>query len=155
MRPLDFPADDLTRIDHDRYHHPCPHVQRRMELLWLAAHGVSRADLIRLTGFSRATVQRRLDDYRGGGLAAVRRRAHKGQPSKLRDHTTDLEAHFRTHPPATVAEAQRVIKERTGVERGYTQVRLFLKVLGSGTGRPGASRPRPTRSPSGRSTTGR
>ena len=155
MRPLDFPADDLTRIDNDRFRHPCPHVQRRMELLWLAAHGVPRADLARLTGFSRATIQRRLDDYRDGGLAAVRRRGHKGQPSKLRDHATDLDAHFRAHPPATVAEAQRVIKERTGVERGYTQVRVFLKALGSGTGRPGASRPRPTRSPSKRSTTGR
>ena len=87
MRPLDFPPDDLDRIDHDRFGHPCPHVQRRMELLGLAAHGVSRADLARLTGFSWATIQRRLDDYRDGGLAAVRPR----EPAEQAEDTGHLE----------------------------------------------------------------
>lgn len=146
MRPLDFPPDVLARIEHDRFLHPCPQVQRRMELLRLAAHGLPRADLIRLSGLSRATVQRRLDDYRDGGLDAVRRWGHRGQPSGLVPHAATLEEHFRRHPPATVADAGDAIFRLTKVRRGPTQVRSFLKKLGprvpegprgAGQGRPG------------------
>lgn len=130
MRTLDFPPDVLAQIEHDRFLHPCPQVQRRMELLRLAAHGLPRADRIRLSGLSRATVQRRLDDYRDGGLDAVRRWAYRGQPSGLAPHAATLEDHFRRHPPATVAAATDAIARLTGVRRGPTQVRLFLKKLG-------------------------
>ena len=146
MRRLDFRPDVLAQIEHDRYHHPCPQVQRRMELLRLAAHGLPRADLIRLSGLSRATVQRRLDDYRDGSLDAVRRWDYCGQPSGLAPHATTLEEHFRRHPPATVADAQATIARLTGVRRGPTQVRLFLKKVGprvsQGPRRAGQGRPR-------------
>lgn len=145
MRALDFPPDVLAQIEHDRYCHPCPQVQRRMELLRLAAHGLARADLIRLTGLSRATVQRRLDDYRDGGLDAVRRWDYRGQPSGLAPHAATLEEHFRHHPPATVADAAETIFRLTTVRRGPTQVRQFLKKVGArvpqGPGRPGQGRP--------------
>ena len=162
MRRLDFPPQVLDQIEHDRYHHPCPQVQRRMELLRLAAHGLHRADLIRLTGLSRATVQRRLDNYRDGGLDAVRRWGYRGQPNALAPHAPTLEDHFRRHPPATVADAQTTIERLTGVRRGPTQVRQFLKKVGprvsqgSGRTRQGRSRrpeavPRPrTPAPAGR-----
>ena len=152
MRPLDFPPDVLEQIERDRYLHPCPQVQRRMELLRLAAHGLPRPDLVRLTGLSRATIQRRLDDYRDGGLDAVRRWDYRGQPSRLAPHTAALEDHFRRHPPATVADAADAIARLTGVRRGPTQVRQFLKKLGprvpqgprrAGQGRPGGSTPVP------------
>jgi len=35
MRHFEFPPDVLTAIEHDRFHHADPHVQRRMEALWL------------------------------------------------------------------------------------------------------------------------
>lgn len=132
MRELKFPPDILGRIDHDRFHHPCPQIQKRMEVLRLAAHGLKRPDIARLSGLSRASVQRRLDEYRDGGLDAVTRWNYKGSSSPLGKHATDLKAHFEKHPPATVAEARRVIEEKTGVRRGLTQVRLFLKKTGLG-----------------------
>src|SRR4051812_17281605 len=145
MRALDFPPAVLEQIERDRFLHPCPQVQRRMELLRLAAHGLPRADLIRLTGLSRATVQRRLDDYRDGGLDAVRRWDYRGHPSGLAPHAATLEEHFRRHPPATVADAADAIFRLTKVRRGPTQVRQFLKKLGArvpqGPRRPGQGRP--------------
>ena len=59
MRALEFPPSVLEQIDHDRFHHPCPQIQKRMEVLRLAAHGLPRTDIIRLSGLSRASVQRR------------------------------------------------------------------------------------------------
>ena len=41
-----------------------------------------------------------------------------------------LEAYFREHPPATVAEAAAQIQARTGIARKPTQVRQFLTALG-------------------------
>jgi hypothetical protein len=138
MRALDFPPDVLAQIEHDRYHHPCPQVQRRMELLRLAAHGLPRADLLRLT---------RLDDYRDGGLDAVRRWGYRGHPSGLAPHAASLEDHFRHHPPATVADAAEAIFRLIGVRRGPTQVRQFLKKVGAGVpeGPRGAGQGRPGR----------
>ena len=149
MRPLHFSPDVLAEIEHDRFHHPLPQIQRRMDLLRLAAHGLPRPDLIRLSGLSKATVQRRLDEYRDGGLDAVRRWHFRGRSNGLAPHTTTLETHFAQHPPATVADARAVIERLTGVRRGLTQVRLFLKkTAAAGTARPAGCRPRPTPSPS-------
>ena len=39
MRELTFSVEDLKAVDHDRYHHPHPRVQRKMEVLWLKSHG--------------------------------------------------------------------------------------------------------------------
>ena len=72
MRPFDFPPAVVAEIAADRFHHPSPKVQRRMEVLWLTAHGVPRAEVIRLSTVSRASVQRYLDAYPDGGLDAVR-----------------------------------------------------------------------------------
>ena len=144
MRSLQITPAELERIDHDRFYHPCPQIQKRMEVLRLAAHGLPQAEIVQLTGLSKATVQRRIADYRRGQLDAVQAWNYRGRPSVLHEHAQTLEEHFRTHPPATVAEARAVIEAKTGVRRGLTQVRMFLKNLDSATARPAASRPRRT-----------
>ena len=47
--------------------------------------------------------------------------------SELLDQRASLEESFRRNPPHTVAEACQRIKDETGIERGPTQVRAFLK----------------------------
>ena len=146
MRPFDFPPAVTADIAADRFHHPSPKVQRRMEVLWLTAHGIPRAEVVRLSGASRASVQRYLDAYRDGGLDAVRRLRYVVPTSALDTHAPTLESHFRDHPPRTTADAQATIARLTGVRRGLTQVRLFLKKVGprlpQGPGRAGEGRPR-------------
>ena len=120
MPLLDLTPAELERIDRDRFYHPCPQIQKRMEVLRLAAHGLAQAEIAKLSGLSRATVQRRLADYRRGQLDAVQAWNYRGRPSALQDHAPTLEAYFRTNPPATVAEARAVIEAKTGVRRGLT-----------------------------------
>lgn len=50
--------------------------------------------------------------------------------SALDPHRVTIEEYFRQNPPPTIAEACRVIKDLTGVERKHTQVRHFLINLG-------------------------
>jgi transposase len=152
MRDFHFSDDDLATIARDRYHHPHPRVQEKMEVLWLKSRGVGHTGIAHLTGLSRRTVQRYLDEYLTGGLAECRRIKWSGQPGALADHAASLEDYFLANPARSTAEAQAAIERLTGVTRGLTQVRQFLKKRSACAGaRSGPSRPRPTRRPKRRS----
>jgi len=145
----------LASIAHDRYHHPHPLVQQKMEVLWLKSRGVAHSEIARLTGLARRTVQRYLDAYHAGGLTACRQLRWAGQPSELHDHAATLEDYFLASPPRSTAEAQAVIEQLTGVKRGLTQVRRFLKKRSACAGaRSARSHPRPILSSRPSSSTG-
>jgi transposase len=127
MRAFTFSDADLKAIAKDRYHHAHPHVQRKMEVLWLKRHGLPHAQIAALAGVSLRTVQRYLDAYRAGGLPQVRRCHWRGPKTVLLRHERSLEEYFWDHPPRSTKEAAHVIFAQTGVRRGLTQVRAFLK----------------------------
>jgi transposase len=128
MREFTFSGEDLKAIATDRYHHPHPRVQRKMEVLWLKSHGLSHQQIASLAGVSLRTAQRYLDEYLQGGLKQLRRCKWRGRKAALLQHERSLEGYFWDHPPASTKEAAKVILEQTGVRRGLTQVRAFLKV---------------------------
>lgn len=155
MRPFTVTADDSAEIAHDRYHHPVPLVQKRMEVVWLYHHGQTQASCAALAGVSHRSVQRYLDAYRAHGLAGLRRIEWHGPAGELAGHAVTLEDYFLQNPPHTIPEAQATIERLTGLRRGLTQVRRFLKKNSASRGGGSAtSRPRPTPTPSGRSSTG-
>ena len=146
MRHFTFTTDDLAAIRHDRYHHPHPRVQQKMEVLWLKSQGFTHEAIARLADVSRRTVQRYLDEFAAGGLEQVRCLPWKGRLNELAAHQGSLEDYFVEHPPRSAREAQAAIENQTGVCRGLTQVRGFLKKLSAcAGGKSEPSRPRPTR----------
>ena len=127
MRTITFTADDRRALAHDRYHHPDPRVQRKMEVLWLKSHGLGHDAIAAYADVSRRTVQRYLNEYHEGGLPRLRRcRWHQPQSTLVR-HEESLEEYFLKHPPRSAKQAQAVIEQQTGVRRGLSQVRHFLK----------------------------
>ncbi len=129
--PLTFRPDDLRVLACERYTHPDPRVQRRMEVLWLIGQGETQARAGQLAGVSKATVERYVALYRSQGVAGLRQFHWIKPVSVLESHRSSLEESFRKNPPHSVAEACERIKELTGVERGQSQVRAFLKRAGS------------------------
>ncbi len=127
MHTFTFSDADQAAIAHDRYHHPHPRVQQKMEVLWLKSNHLPHDQIATLAGVSRATVQRYLDAYRHGGLTRVRPFRWRKPHSALADHTFALEEYFWDHPPHSTQQARAVIEQRTGIRRGRTQVRTFLK----------------------------
>lgn len=127
MRHFEFSQDVLAAIERDRFRHPDPLVRRRMEVLWLKAHGETHVRIAELAGVSRATMQRVLDLYEEGGLEAVRTFHWHVPTSALAPHQSLLEAEFRQRPPHTVAEACERIEQLTGVRRGPTRIGEFLR----------------------------
>lgn len=127
MTRLAFAEEEQQALHKERFEHPDPRVQQRMEVLWLISHGVTYAQAARLGGVSDATVDRYVALYRQGGLDALREFKWRKPVSELMDHRDALEELFRKNPPHTVAEACARIKEETGLERRPSQVRAFLK----------------------------
>lgn len=130
MREFSFPDDVVETLRRERFHHPHPRVQQKMEVLWLKSRGLPHTEIARLTGLGRRTVQRYLDDYLEGGLDALRRTEWKGTTSQLADHAETLEDYFLENPPRTAKEAQAHIQRLTGIRRSLTQVRGFLQQRG-------------------------
>jgi transposase len=127
MRPIHFTPEVRQALAHDRYHHPDPRVQRKMEVLWLKSHGLPHDQIATLAGLSRRTVQRYLDEYVAGGLPRLRRGSWSHPLSDLVAHESSLEEYFRTHPPRSAKQARAIIEQQAGIRRGLTQVRHFLK----------------------------
>ena len=118
---------DLETIQHERFHHPHPRVQQKMEVLWLKSQGLTHEEIGQFASVSRRTVQRVLDDFLAGGIGQVRKLSFRQPESELLKHKNTLEDYFLENPPASAAQAQAVIEKLTGVKRGLTQVRQFLK----------------------------
>jgi transposase len=127
MRTITFTPEDRRDLAHDRYHHPDPRVQRKMEVLWLKSHGLSHDAIATYADVSRRSVQRYLDQYLDGGLPRLRRCPGNHPQSLLVEHESSLEEYFREHPPRSTKQARAIIEQRTGVRRGLSQVRHFLK----------------------------
>lgn len=124
---IEFDPEVRNALNFERYHHPVPLVQRRMEALWLKSHGLPHAQIAQLVGVSENTLRDYLKLYDEGGVEKLKE-LHWHQPgSALDEHIVSLEAYFREHPPATVKEAQSKIETLTGIQRSETQVREFLK----------------------------
>jgi transposase len=114
----------------ERYSHPDLPVRRKMLVLWSVHSGLTRAKAGEIAGVGRATVQRYLAAYRDGGLDGLRHWGVVGPVSELTNHAETIKASLTQEPVRTVAEAADRIKHITGLGRGLTQTRVFLKDLG-------------------------
>ena len=142
---LEFAPEILEELNYERYHHPMPLVQRRMEALWLKSHGLPHGQIAQLVNITENTLRDYLQLYLEGGVEGLKEVAIQGPESALQAHYTSLEAYFRAHPPATIKEAQSKIEALTGIKRSETQVRAYLKKnFISVVGGSACSQPKPT-----------
>ena len=132
MIKLEFTEAQAEALNYERYHHPHPRVQRKLEALWLKSRGLSHREISRLTGISATTLTSYLRTYQAGGLEALKRVRFYRPASALQAHGGTLAGYFREHPPATAKEAMATIEVLTGVRRSPDRVRVFLKGMGMG-----------------------
>jgi len=114
----------------ERESHPNPTVRRRMLSLWLLHCGLTREKAAEVAGVGRATVERVVEAYRDGGLEGLQQWNRKGPTSELAAYRDLIRESFEKEPVRSVAEAADRIEKMTGLRRGPTQVRKFMKGLG-------------------------
>jgi transposase len=127
---LEFNEPERQALDYERYHHPHPRVQRKMEVVWLKSLGKAEAEISQIANVSLTTVYRYLASYREGGIEKLKELTFYRPQSDFVEHKTKIEAYFLEHPPATMKEAAHQLEELTGIKRSEPQVSQFLKALG-------------------------
>jgi len=124
---LEISPETQAILNYERYRHPMPLVQKRMEALWLKSHGLPHAQIATLVGISENTLREYFELYQRGGIEGLKEVNIYRPASELMQHYSSLEAYFRANPPASIKEAQAEIETLTGIKRSATQVRVFLK----------------------------
>jgi transposase len=130
MIRITFTEEQVAQLRYERFHHPHPRVQAKMEALLLKSEGLAHKEICRIVGITGNTLRAYLREFLAGGVDALKESRRSNSRGALDGHRTTLEAYFREHPPATVKEAVAKIEEFTGIRRSETQVRKFLKSLG-------------------------
>src|SRR5258705_2355762 len=113
-----------------RFPHPHPLVQVKMEVVRLRSKGCPHGQIQHTWGLYKARLYRYRHDLQEGGVERPGACHFPRQESALGHQRTTLEEHFRAQPPATVAAAAAQIEALTGIKRGPTQTRQFLRKLG-------------------------
>ncbi len=57
MKQIEFTEEEMKALNHERYHHPHPSVQRKMKVLWLKAHGLAHDEITQLADVSPNTIR--------------------------------------------------------------------------------------------------
>jgi DNA-binding NarL/FixJ family response regulator len=73
MIKIDISEQNLKTIEYERFNHPIPLVQRRMEVLWLKSQGLPHKQIAKLAGVCDNALTKYLRLYRHGGLYEIRK----------------------------------------------------------------------------------
>lgn len=117
-------------VNEERESHPNRSVRRRMLVLWLLHCGVTREKAADVARVGLTTVERIVKGFREGGLDGVRQWNRSGPTSELNAYRDLIRESFEKEPVRTLAEAADRIEKLTGLRRGLTQIREFMKGLG-------------------------
>jgi transposase len=128
---IEFSESEIAQIRYERYHHPHPRVQQKMEALLLKSEGLPHQEIARIVGICENTLRSYLKDYQAHGIEKLKEVHFYRPSSQLEAHRGTLENYFNEHPVTTIAEAVSKIEEITEIKRSPGRVSHFLKSLGT------------------------
>ena len=130
MIQVEFLFADIEWLERQRFTHPHPWVQRKLEALYLKSQDLPHRTICQLCRICGNTLRSYLRDYQAGGRAQLVQVPFHRPLSALTLHQGELFDELTRRPAASVKEAAARIAQRTGLRRGLTQVRRFLHRLG-------------------------
>ena len=78
MIRIEFTEEAVDKLRYERFHHPHPRVQRKMEALLLKSDGLPHHQITRILGVSENTLRQYLREYEEGGVERLKTlRFHK------------------------------------------------------------------------------
>ena len=130
MIKIIFSEKEIDELEYERYSYPDPKVQRKMEVVYLKSQNIEHQVICHLCRISSVTLVEYLKQYIEGRIKRLKLNLYRGKKNELTEHQDSLEEYFNENPPRSTKEAKNIIEERTGIKRGMTQVRVFLKRIG-------------------------
>lgn len=98
MLTIEFSEADVKALHAERFLHPHPRVQWRLEAVYLKSQQLAHQDRCRLTRMSGNTLRSYLRTYQAGGLAALKELHFRQPQSQWLRHRASLETLWRQHP---------------------------------------------------------
>jgi len=130
MNQRQYNEEEKQNFNYERFNHPHPRVQLKMEVMWLKSQGLRNSEVASLAGVSENTVRKYLREYEEGGREKLKEIRFYQPKSELENHQKTIQNYFEKNPPLSIKEAVAKIEELTGIKRSETQVRKFLKRIG-------------------------
>jgi transposase len=127
---LDFTRDEIEALRYERFHHPHPRVQLRMEAVYLKSRKMENKEICEIVGICPNTLRSYFRMFMEGGVEKLKELNFRRPESELAKHRSSIERFFMENPPASMKEAASEIERLTGIKRSDTQVRKFLKRIG-------------------------
>jgi len=56
MLRIDFTTEEVSKLHYERYHHPHPMVQKKMEALYLKSQGIKHKDICSICKITKTTL---------------------------------------------------------------------------------------------------
>lgn len=130
MIQITFSKTETDQLYEQKMNHPHPRVRQVMEALYLKALGLPHQEICRITRISAKTLRSYLRRYQNGGIEALKQLNFYQPQSELMAHEAEIRQAFEEKPPATAKEARSRIEALTKVNRGLSQIRVFMKKIG-------------------------
>ena len=73
MIDIDFSPEEIDALELERYHHPDPKVQKKMEALYLKSQKLAHQEICRLCRISEPTLVAYLKQYQEGGIEQLKK----------------------------------------------------------------------------------
>ncbi len=123
MIPVSATDEQVQSLRYERYYHPHPRVQKKMEVVFPRASGLPVAEVCRLAGVSPNAYRAYLRDFQQGGVQGLKRFDCTGALSDLDAHADTIIESLVKRPVRTLAHARQRIVELSGIDRSNEQVR--------------------------------
>ena len=131
MLPLNLSEAEIQELKYERFHYPCPIVQKRLTAVFLSATVESSVSTIGLmSGLHRHSVNHWVKVYQTEGLGSLYKVHYGTNQSELEHHVESIIQSFTQEPPMSAREAKSRIEDMTGINRSPSQVRTFMKKHG-------------------------
>ena len=129
MIKIKVTEDDKRLLRQERYTHPHPRVMLKMDVVYLKSLGLKNDLISEITGVCGNTLREYLKQYKEGGIDRLKEVNFYRPNSELKEYSGTIEKYFTANPPSSISQASTKIEELTGIKRGETQTRKFLKRL--------------------------
>lgn len=132
MAQRQYSEEEKQIFYHERFFHPHPRVQLKMEIMQLKSQGIKNSQIARLTKVceNENTVRKYIKDYEEGGIDKLKEIRFYQPKSELENHKESLKKYLESNPPMSIKEATAKIEEITGIKRSETQIRKLIKNMG-------------------------
>jgi transposase len=129
MYSPDISQADAVSAKYYKKHASNPVIRDRMNVIYLRSKGLGPGSCAIAAGVSPNSVTRWSKKYQEEGIEALLHIAYYQPKSDLHGFVEMIKSSFGKNPPRSIGEARKRIYQLTGLKRGITQIKQFIKTV--------------------------